>query len=273
MRGVGMGEMQVPPHWKVVKLGEYCEKPEYGYTASATEKDHGYKFLRITDIQDGTVQWNNESRKQTEIGEIPESWQVVKLGEICSISTGTTPSTNKPEYYIGNIPFIKTAQIVNNRICESDTCISKQAVLDYNLKIYPPKTVFMAMYGQGKTRGQVSLLEIGAATTQNTAAIIPNYKIDSEFLWQYLMNQYEKLREAAHQGQISHLNLGLLKQYKIAFPSPEEQIYITDILKNCDRKIQALEKEITLIDELFHAMLEQLMIGKISTQPLTETYV
>ncbi|WP_190241038.1 restriction endonuclease subunit S [Nostoc sp. 'Peltigera membranacea cyanobiont' 210A] len=268
-----MGEMQVPPHWKVVKLGEYCEKPEYGYTASATEKDHGYKFLRITDIQDGTVQWNNESRKQTEIGEIPESWQVVKLGEICSISTGTTPSTNKPEYYIGNIPFIKTAQIVNNRICESDTCISKQAVLDYNLKIYPPKTVFMAMYGQGKTRGQVSLLEIGAATTQNTAAIIPNYKIDSEFLWQYLMNQYEKLREAAHQGQISHLNLGLLKQYKIAFPSPEEQIYITDILKNCDRKIQALEKEITLIDELFHAMLEQLMIGKISTQPLTETYV
>ncbi|MEH2379848.1 MAG: restriction endonuclease subunit S [Nostoc sp.] len=415
-----MSEIQLPPHWKVVKLGEYCEKPEYGYTASATEKDSGYKFLRITDIQDGTVQWNNvpyceidktkidkyililgdivvarigattgksfliddcpeavfasylirirtkhellpsflnfyfetetywqqidankggklkggvnipiiknllvplpplpeqktiahtlrtiqkaketrqreldlererkaalmqylftngtgnEPRKQTDIGKIPESWQVVKLGEICSISTGTTPSTNKPEYYIGNIPFIKTAQIVNNRIYESDTYISEQALLNYNLKIYPPKTVFMAMYGQGKTRGQVALLEIGAATTQNTAAIIPNYKIDSEFLWQYLMNQYEKLREAAHQGQISHLNLGLLKQYKIAFPSPEEQIYITDILKNCDRKISSLEKEITLIDELFHAMLEQLMTGKISTQPVTETYV
>ncbi|MEH2397478.1 restriction endonuclease subunit S [Nostoc sp.] len=215
----------------------------------------------------------NETRKQTEIGKIPESWEVVKLGEICSISTGTTPSTNKPEYYKGNIPFIKTAQIVNNKIYESDTYISEQAVLNYNLKIYPPKTVFMAMYGQGKTRGQVALLEIGAATTQNTAAIIPNYKIDSEFLWQYLMNQYEKLREAAHQGQISHLNLGLVKQYKIALTSPEEQIYITDILKNCDRKIQALEKEIALTDELFHAMLEQLMTGKISTQSLTETYV
>ncbi|MBD2532011.1 restriction endonuclease subunit S [Nostoc flagelliforme FACHB-838] len=52
-----------------------------------------------------------------------------------------------------------------------------------------------------------------------------------------------------------------------------EILEIVVTLQACDRKIQALEKELTLIDELFHAMLEQLMTGKISTQPLTETYV
>lgn len=210
----------------------------------------------------------NEARKQTEIGEIPESWEVVKLGDICTISTGTTPSTNQPEYYKGNIPFIKTGQIVNNKIYESDIYISQQALVDYSLKIYPPKTILMAMYGQGKTRGQVALLEIGATTTQNTAAIVPNNKIDSEFLWQYLMNEYENLRNAGHQGQISHLNLGLVKQYKIALPSPEENLCIADILKSCDTKIQALEKEISLTDELFHATLEKLMTGKLSTKNL-----
>ncbi|MEH1793044.1 hypothetical protein [Nostoc sp.] len=56
-------------------------------------------------------------------------------------------------------------------------------------------------------------------------------------------------------------------------PSIDEQHEIIGTLQACDRKIQALEKELTLIDELFHAMLEQLMTGKISTQPLTETYV
>lgn|GEM_PF-943241 len=207
----------------------------------------------------------NESRKQTEIGEIPENWEVVKLGDICTITTGTTPSTNKEEYYKGNIPFIKTGQIINNKIYGSDIFISQQALLEYSLKIYPPKTIFMAMYGQGKTRGQVSLLEICAATTQNTAAIVPHEKINSEFIWQYLMNEYQKLRNAAHQGQISHLNLSLVKQYKIALPSPEEQVYSIEILKLCDRKIQALEKEISLIDELFHATLEELMTGRLTT--------
>jgi type I restriction enzyme S subunit len=54
-----MDEIKLPFHWKVVKLGEYCEKPEYGYTASATEQDSGYQFLRITDIQDSTVRWDS----------------------------------------------------------------------------------------------------------------------------------------------------------------------------------------------------------------------
>ena len=51
-----MSQIKLPSHWKFVKLGEYCYKPQYGYTASATDRAVGYKFLRITDIQNGFVQ-------------------------------------------------------------------------------------------------------------------------------------------------------------------------------------------------------------------------
>ena len=172
-----------------------------------------------------------ETTKQTEIGEIPESWQVAKLGDKCNVSTGTTPSTDRPEYYQGTIPFIKTSEIVNNRIMKAETYISEQARQDYNLKVYPPGTIFIAMYGQGKTRGQVALLDISATTTQNTGAIVPNEELSPEFLWQWLMGQYNNLREAGSIGHISHLNLGYVKQYKILLPNHSEQKEIAAILQ------------------------------------------
>lgn len=209
-----------------------------------------------------------EPTKQTEIGEIPESWQELKLGDICSITTGTTPSTDQPEYYQGSIPFIKTSEITNKRIRTTGTYISEAAVEKFNLKRYLPGTVFLAMYGQGKTRGQVALLEISATTTQNTAAIVSNDELNSEFLWQWLMNQYDKLREAGSQGHISHLNLGYVKQYKTPLPPKSEQYLIASILNACDGKINILEHEAHLLDELFRAMLEELMTGFISTDGL-----
>lgn len=211
-----------------------------------------------------------ETTKQTEIGEMPESWKVVKLGDKCNISTGTTPSTERPEYYQGTIPFIKTSEIVNNRIKKAQTHISEQAREDYNLKIYPPGTIFMAMYGQGKTRGQVALLDISATTTQNTAAIVPNEELEPEFLWQWFMGQYNNLREAGSIGHISHLNLGYVKQYKVLIPPLSEQREIAAILQVSNDKVDALEQELVLHEELFRALLEELMTGRLSTLPLIE---
>ena len=54
-----MREMDLPEHWKAVRLGNYIFKPEYGYTASATHDSIGAKFLRITDIQDDSVDWKD----------------------------------------------------------------------------------------------------------------------------------------------------------------------------------------------------------------------
>jgi type I restriction enzyme S subunit len=204
-----------------------------------------------------------EAQKETEIGLMPESWEVVRLCDVCQLSTGTTPSTKRKDYYEGDVPFIKTADILNNRLSTANTFVSHQAVQDYSLKIFPPGTVLMAMYGQGKTRGQVSLLELAAATTQNAAALQPIKEMDSTFLWQYLMSNYERLRGMGSLGHISHLNLGYLRELLIEKPSLSEQREIVAILNAIDRKIALHQKKRAALEELFRALLHKLMTGEI----------
>jgi type I restriction enzyme S subunit len=208
------------------------------------------------------------SLNDTDIGKIPDNWKVMQIGDICQLKTGTTPSTENPRYYEGNVPFIKTSEIVNKKIEKALTHVTEKAIEDYNLKIFPPGTVFLAMYGQGKTRGQVGILKIPAATTQNTAAINPNDGLSSEFLWQWLMSQYNNLRSDGSQGHISHLNLGYVKHYKIPIPPLNEQLNIIKILGAIDSKINEEENKKKALDALFQTFLHYLMTGKIRVNHL-----
>ncbi|MEI6843017.1 MAG: restriction endonuclease subunit S [bacterium] len=184
------------------------------------------------------------------------------LEELATISTGTTPSTGKKEYYEGNNPFIKTGEIVNKKIERAEVHISDKAVQDYRLKRYQPGTILVAMYGQGKTRGQTALLKIEACTTQNAAAIEPNTEIDSEYLWLFLKSQYELLRSGGIQGHISHLNLSYMKSYKVPVPSIQEQKKIASILSSIEERIatnQELKSKLSLLKK---GLMQDLLTGK-----------
>jgi type I restriction enzyme, S subunit len=209
-----------------------------------------------------------ELQKETEIGLIPSSWDLVKLGDECELGTGTTPATNRKDYYVGNVPFVKTADITNNRIDHAETFISEQALIDCRLKLYPPGTILMAMYGQGKTRGQVGLLELTAATTQNAGAIQPSGNIEGEFLWQWLMSRYEQLRGTGALGHISHLNLGYLRDILVPKPSLADQRAIVTVLRAIDSKIAISRKKQGALHDLFLTTLHQLMTAQIRVQNL-----
>lgn len=209
-----------------------------------------------------------EAQKETDIGLVPESWAIVTVGNVARLSTGTTPATKDTRYYGGTIPFIKTADVVNNRITSALMFVSELALNDYNLTVYPAGTVLMAMYGQGKTRGQVALLEIAAATTQNAAAIQPSNDIDSAFLWHYLMSCYERLRGMGSLGHVSHLNLGYLRDLQILRPPLEEQREIVAVLDAIDRKIALHRRKRDVLDELFKSLLHKLMTGEIRVDQL-----
>jgi type I restriction enzyme, S subunit len=204
-----------------------------------------------------------EHLKQTEIGEIPESWETTPLGNIAQVSTGTTPSTTDADYYVGDIPFVKTAEIDNNIIIRTQNYISQRAVQDYNLRIYPAGSVFLAMYGQGKTRGRAALLGIPAATTQNTAAIEPSPALNGEFLWHYLLSQYEALRGIGNLGHLSHLNLGYVKELLIPVPPIEEQIQIKAVFSRLQDRAEAANRRYLGLNRLFSSTLHLLMTGQV----------
>lgn len=211
--------------------------------------------------------------KETEIGLVPEHWDVRLIGEVCDLSTGTTPSTKEAHYYDGDVPFIKTSEIANNVIRHAQTHVSDEAVNDYRLKIYPPGTVFLAMYGQGKTRGQVGILDVAAATTQNTAAIAPRDGLDSRFLWFYLMSRYNMLRGEGVQGHISHLNLGFVKNLPVPVPSMAIQRQVVSALAAVEHKISIEVQRSTALAALFQSLLHDLMTGKVRVTDLDTAVV
>ncbi len=132
----------------------------------------------------------------------------MRLSDICIIGTGATPSTRNSTYYKdGTIPWIGSSETSNEYIDAPTTLITQKALDETNCTVYPIGTLIMAMYGEGKTRGQISELRISSATNQACAAIVPIFKEIKSFIKIYLKGNYLRLRTLAEGGMQPNLNL------------------------------------------------------------------
>ncbi|MFZ5550402.1 MAG: restriction endonuclease subunit S [Pseudomonadota bacterium] len=172
---------------------------------------------------------------------LPEGWHRSTLGEIARITSGGTPDRGKPDYWGGDIPWVTTGEIQFNTITNTAEKITPAGLKNSSAKLFPPGTLLMAMYGQGKTRGQVAKLGIEATTNQNSAAILLNDGHDPDFYFHFLSSQYEDIRDFGHSGGISHLNAGLLKQIAVPVAPIHEQRRIAQILSTWDQAIATAE--------------------------------
>lgn len=173
---------------------------------------------------------------------LPKTWHRSTLGEIARISSGGTPDRTKPEYWGGEVPWVTTGEIQFNTITDTAEKITAAGLQNSSAKLFPPGTLLMAMYGQGKTRGQVAKLGIEATTNQNSAAILLSDGHDPDFYFQFLSSQYENIRDFGHSGGISHLNAGLLKQIAVPVAPINEQRWVANILSTWDQAITKAER-------------------------------
>jgi type I restriction enzyme S subunit len=174
-----------------------------------------------------------------------KEWSSDALGNIFETSSGGTPDRTKGEYWNGTIPWVTTSLIAFNVITTADEYISDSGLQNSSAKIFPKRTVLMAMYGQGKTRGQVALLGIEAATNQACAAILPRDDIDPRFVFLNLGGRYEELRSLSNSGGQENLSQGLIKGLRFSYPKDsEEQKAIGDCF--------------TFLDDLITAQIEKL---------------
>jgi type I restriction enzyme S subunit len=186
---------------------------------------------------------------------------IKKIKDICTVSSGGTPSRDRKEYYKGNIPWIKTGEVVNGVIYDTEEKITKEAIENSSAKIYPKNSLIIAMYGQGLTRGRTAKLGIDASTNQACAVLfdIDNSIILTDYLWMYLMGEYDRLRELASGNSQPNLNAQMIKDYNVIIPSLEIQLAIVHKInlsklkirefynlskKNKEEAIIAFEKEI-----------------------------
>lgn len=215
-----------------------------------------------------------EGYKKTEVGTIPNEWNVKKIGDIIEIKTGGTPSKSNDDYWTnGNIPWMVSGDINKKVIREVDGKITKLGMEKSAAKLLPPKTVMIALNGQGKTKGTVAYLEREVTCNQSLAGFIPNDKYYSKYLYYNLQNRYLEIRSLAGDEARNGLNLGLLRDIYVPLPSYKEQEKIADILSTVDSQIDDTDKLIEKTKELKNGLMQRLLTKGIGHTEFKKTEV
>jgi type I restriction enzyme S subunit len=157
-----------------------------------------------------------------------EGWEIKTIGELCDLATGGTPSRAKPEYFGGEIKWLVSGDINQGEIFDCEGRITESGMKNSNAKLLPINSVMIALNGQGKTRGTVSLLRTLATCNQSMVCISPKPTsgLLPEFLYANLHGRYEEIRRMTSDDDKDRrgLNMGLVRGIKIPIaPLPEQQ--------------------------------------------------
>ena len=209
-----------------------------------------------------------EPHKQTEIGEIPESWEVVQIGEIGKVITGNTPKTSVPEYYGGPYMFITPGDISEPQyVTKTNRYVSVEGLKV--LRPLPRDSVLVVCIGS--TIGKTAMTSAEqSATNQQINAIIPKAKAFSHYVYYAVTYRSRSLPALAGRAAVPIVKKSSFAKFLIPFPPLSEQRTIAHVFRAIDEKIAALEQESAQLDELFHAMLEELMTGQRFAAPLID---
>jgi type I restriction enzyme M protein len=150
--------------------------------------------------------------------DIDPSWEMVDLGEICTLKTGGTPKSTKKEYYEnGTIPWLVSGDIHKEEIFDCEGRITQEGLDSSNAKLLPKDSVMIALNGQGKTRGTVAILRFEATCNQSLVSILPSDEetLLVEYLFVCLSGMYKAIRNLTGDNQRSGLNMPIIKGIKI----------------------------------------------------------
>ncbi len=174
----------------------------------------------------------------------PKGWEKTSLNKYASIGTGATPSRKIASYYKGDIPWVKSTEVHNSYILETQEHITAEAIDNSNCSIYPPNTILIAMYGQGKTRGQVGLLKIKAATNQACAAICCKKSLDPIFGYWHFQMCYEANRELGNGTNQKNMNLTIVGNIKFIIPPFSLQQLFASRIKAIEQQKELLRQQL-----------------------------
>jgi type I restriction enzyme S subunit len=213
-----------------------------------------------------------EPQKQTEIGPVPESWEVVELGSLAKIGNGSTPKRNNEGYWQGGtIPWLNSAKIHERFITEADQFVTDLAVKECHLPRVKPGSLLIAITGQGKTLGNSALVSFETCINQHLAyAQFTSPRLVPEFTLWFMQTRYEHLRSISQAGGSTKgaLTCGYLKTYPIPLSSLNEQREIAGVFAALDRKEKLHERKHAALIALFHTLLHELMMAQIRVHDL-----
>ena len=201
--------------------------------------------------------------KQTEIGEIPQNWKIVKLGEITEIVGGSTPSTNNSDYWDGEIPFVTPTDITNlndkNYLDITSRYITEKGSSSISAKLMPPGSVLMTSRA---TIGFAAINKVHVVTNQGFANLICNENVDNIYLLYLIRFMKKQIERLANGSTFLEINKTTLRKVLISLPSYTEQQKIALILSCVDETIEKNILQKKQLESVKKGLMQVLLTGK-----------
>lgn len=205
--------------------------------------------------------------KQTEVGVIPEDWDLSCLDLVSKLSSGTTPARAQGNRYYrnGKYYWVKTTDLNNSLITSTEEKITQAALDETCLQIYPPGTVFVAMYGGFNQIGRTGMLKIPAAVNQALIAIqTKSNKLDPVYLLTNLNYRVEHWKSVASSSRKDpNITSQDVRNFIVPLPPLPEQRSIATALSDMDELLGGLDRLITKKRDLKQSATQQLLTGEV----------
>ncbi|WP_337517193.1 restriction endonuclease subunit S [Mitsuokella jalaludinii] len=193
--------------------------------------------------------------------DIPDSWEWVRLGELGEWCSGATPSRQHPEYFGGNIPWLKTGDLNDGYIKKVPESITNEGFQHSSTKINPIGSVLIAMYGA--TIGRLGILQIPATTNQACCACELFYGTYNKYLFYFLLANRKNFIKQGAGGAQPNISKAKIIDTTMPLPPMEEQHRIVAKIEELLPDIDAYDKaqtELRTIEQRFpNAMKKSLL--------------
>ena len=199
---------------------------------------------------------------------VPGNWCWTRMENIAQWGSGGTPSRKIPEYYNGDIPWIKTGELNDDYIFETEEHITEEAISHSSAKLFPVNTVAIAMYGA--TIGKVGILGVTATTNQACACGVSNPSTNYKYLFYYARSQRDNFIKKGKGGAQPNISQEIIKSHEFPLPPLSEQQRIVDRIESLFAKLdEAKQKAQDALDSFETrkaAILHKAFTGELTAQ-------
>lgn len=216
-------------------------------------------------MKDSGVEW---------LGEVPAHWEITRIGWKCMVGNGCTPARDNQEYWKdGSFPWLNSSQVNLDRVNDADQFVTARALQVCALPVVKPGSVLMAITGEGKTRGTVTITEIEATISQHVAFMEPTDEyLSSSYLHSWLSACYSRLRfESAGWGSTkAAITCSDIRSFPLPLPTRTEQLEICCFVESQSSRFDVLtidaKRSISLLEERRSALISAAVTGKIDVR-------
>lgn len=194
---------------------------------------------------------------------IPQGWEQGTVSTFYKTTSGGTPSRKNPDFFTGNINWVKTQELNNGFIFETQEKITDEAIKSSSAKLFPEKTVLVAMYGA--TIGETAILASPAASNQACCALLPQVEnANYIFSFLFLRDNKQGLINLSQGAAQNNINQDIIKSFPMLLPDKKIMLSFLDFTEPIFEQIRNISLQNQKLQEARDILLPRLMSGEIA---------